>query len=104
MLCLRQKQTKDWESSLGIIIENSDKIFVTSFFNNQPSHLKKYSANTTEIRQKIADAGSDSMSFTEPPEALKAALEHAASGQPVVIVGSMYMLGELHESLSTTNP
>lgn len=99
LVIFASKGTKDWNASLPIINSHADKVFVTSFFLNQPGHLKEYSADPDEIAQKITKLGGMAQAFSSPAEALKSALSSATKNQPIIITGSMYMLGELHDQL-----
>lgn len=93
------KNSKDWQAIIPMLISTADEVFVTSFFSNQPGYLQKYSANPSSIKHKIESQGGAAQSYNNPIQALKAALDGVTPGQPIVITGSMYMLGELHDHL-----
>ena len=103
LIIFSSKQAKDWEASLPILISNADEIFVASFFNSQPSHLQKYSADPKKITKVIRKLGGCAKSFNSPTEALTTALSTVKTDQPIIITGSMYMLGELHDHLQQLN-
>lgn len=103
LIIFSSKQAKDWEASLPILISNADEIFVASFFNSQPGHLQKYSADPKKITKVIRKLGGCAKSFNSPTEALTTALSTVKTDQPIIITGSMYMLGELHDHLQQLN-
>lgn len=93
------KQAKDWEASIPTLNTNAEEIFVTGFFLNQPGHLQKYSADPDKIASKIRKLGGRARAFNSPTQALSQAINQSKPNQPVIITGSMYMLGELHDHL-----
>jgi folylpolyglutamate synthase/dihydropteroate synthase len=93
------KSNKDWESSVEIVAKHAETVLVTDFFATQTGHLKSYAANPTEIARHIRQAGTQAKTFLHPFEALEHALETVQQNQPIIITGSMYMLGELHDHL-----
>ncbi len=99
LLIFSAKATKDWHSSIPIISKNSAKVFVTRFFNNQPGHLQRYPANTEDVAQQIIACGGNATFCDNPLLALDMALNESKPNQTIVITGSMYMLGELHNQL-----
>ncbi len=103
LIIFSSKQAKDWEASLPILISNADEIFVASFFNAQPGHLQKYSADPKKITKAIKKLGGCAKSFNSPTEALTTALSTVKKDQPIIITGSMYMLGELYDHLQQLN-
>lgn len=99
LIIFATKESKDWQAILPKLINTADKVFVTDFFSNQPGHLQKYSANPNKIKQAIEALGGTAQSFDNPLQALTSALDGVATGQSVIITGSMYILGELHDYL-----
>lgn len=97
------KNTKDWQSSLPKLKQVSAKTYVTGYFNNQPGHLQKYTVNPNEIAKKIYELGGNATAFSSPDIALNNALNDVLPGQPIIITGSMYMLGELYDRLTSLN-
>lgn len=93
------KSTKDWEASANIVANHADSVLVTDFFASQTAHLKRYSADPHKIARQIQQAGTQAKTFVHPFEALEHALESAQAGQAIIITGSMYMLGELHDHI-----
>lgn len=51
------------------------------------------------LLKKITELGGMTQAFSSPAEALKSALSSATNNQPIIITGSMYVLGELHDQL-----
>jgi len=99
LIIFATKKSKDWQSIIPKLISTTDEIFVTSFFSKQPGHLQKYSVNPSNIKHEIEAQGGTAQSFTTPIQALTAALSSVAPEQSIIVTGSMYMLGELHDHL-----
>jgi dihydrofolate synthase / folylpolyglutamate synthase len=98
------KNGKDWAASLPIVAKAADTVYFTEFFQDQPPHLKKYAVTSGEFQhevdtQQIAHAKTG---YDRPIEALEAALKESEPEQPIIVVGSMYMLGEFNGQLKQT--
>ena len=92
------KRGKDWMESLETISRLADVMHVTQFFRGMTSpHLQNYSVKPEEFAAVISACNmKNAKQFDAPVDAFNAALQH---NRPIVVVGSMYMLGELHEQL-----
>ena len=92
------KRGKDWMGSLEAISRLAGKVYITQFFRGTASpHLQNYSVKPEEFAAVIDVCGMrNAKQFGAPIDAFNAALQH---DRPIVVVGSMYMLGELHEQL-----
>ncbi len=97
------KATKDWQKTIPTISSHADKVLVSRFFSKQQGHLKKYSANPEDIAQQIITSGGDASWYDDPSSALSIALKESKPNQAIVLTGSMYMLGELHDQLMGLN-
>ncbi|RKV94128.1 MAG: hypothetical protein D8G53_11680 [Candidatus Saccharimonas sp.] len=92
------KHGKDWRGSLETIGYLADRVYITQFFRDMPSpHLQNYSVKPEEFAAVISVCNMKNVrQFDTPIDAFNAALQH---DRPIVVVGSMYMLGELYEQL-----
>lgn len=92
------KRGKDWMESLETISRLADVVHVTQFFRGMTSpHLQNYSVKPEEFAAVISACNmKNAKQFDAPVDAFNAALQY---NRPIVVVGSMYMLGELHEQL-----
>ena len=92
------KRGKDWMGSLEAISRLAGKVYITQFFRGTASpHLQNYSVKPEEFAAVIDACGMrNAKQFGAPIDAFNAALQY---NHPIVVVGSMYMLGELHEQL-----
>lgn len=92
------KHGKDWMGSLEAIGYLADRVYITQFFRDMISpHLQNYSVKPEEFAAVINACNmKNARQFDTPINAFNAALQN---DRPIVVVGSMYMLGELYEQL-----
>ena len=93
---------KGWQASLQTVANAAENVYATEYFNDQPPHLKKFSVRSEDFLEEAKQQGIDNLlgNFDHPFKALQAAIGKARPGQPIIVVGSMYMLGELHDSMN----
>lgn len=99
------KEGKDYQQSVDVIGQGADMVYPTRFFMRQENpFLANYSADAQIIEKTFSDHGyAVSTSFDNPLLALEAAMRDAKPGQPIVVTGSLYMIGELHEMLKASD-
>ena len=99
LIIFASKNDKDWVSFSPRLARSAHKIYATSFFSQQPGHLSSKAEDPGKIASKLSQLGGLANSFKNPLEALNSALADALPNQAVVITGSIYMIGELHDQL-----
>lgn len=99
LLVFASKRDKNWVSVAQRLAEAADKIYATRFFGNKPGYLSSKSEHPGLIQQHIAYLGASVEPFDNPADALNAALLEAQPNQAIIITGSLYMIGELHDQL-----
>lgn len=96
------KQTKDWQDFLDIASEHSGAAYFCEYFGGQTGHLGRFSVSSEEMADYAKSKGIKvGGKFRTPLAALNAALSDANDNQIIIVTGSMYMIGELHDQLNT---
>ncbi len=93
------KKTKEADEILRLLLPHADKIIVTEFFTNQESGLVNASYQASELAEIIRQQSGDALVYSDSLSALIEACKLAQVEQTVVVTGSFYLLGELHDRL-----
>ncbi len=94
------KKGKDFLAELQEIQKNFDTIIISGFFKNEPSNIFQ-SEEPQVVADKARELGMNVLCVTEhPEEALNVAIQYTTPEQPIIVTGSMYMIGELNASLN----
>ncbi|HEY0965375.1 MAG TPA: Mur ligase family protein [Candidatus Saccharimonadales bacterium] len=93
------KKTKDADEILRLIRQYADKIIVTEFFTSQDSGMINASYTAIELARIVDQLGGKTSVYADSLEAVQEACRHAKSDQAVVVTGSFYLLGEIHDKL-----
>lgn len=94
------KKTKEADAILRLIAPHADKIIVTQFFTDQESGLVNAPYQASELSEILHPVSDLPVSeFTDSLEAVIEACRIARPEQAVVVTGSFYLLGEIHNKL-----
>jgi dihydrofolate synthase / folylpolyglutamate synthase len=95
------KKSKDWQASLPLLSNAAETLYFTEFFHDQPGLLREYAVTSNEFIAQLRDQAilNGTVGYIRPIDSLHAALSESTDGQAIIVVGSMYMLGELNAQL-----
>lgn len=96
------KKTKNADEVFRLIAPHAAGIITTQFFTVQDGSMTNISFTAAELARMAKDSGIEATAYEDNIQAVKAACKQADQDQQVVITGSFYFLGELHEQLRET--
>lgn len=93
------KKTKEARTMFDQIARHADKIITTQFFSDHEGVTASFAYSASDLAEIARSAGADVRSYADNLAALRKACKLALPGQRIVVTGSFYFLGELHDRL-----
>jgi len=97
------KKSKDYHSSLNIMKDYISGLVATEFFVNIPKPVITCEASAVLAQTAQAMDINVIGNFSDPNQALKYAIKNIPETTPIIVTGSMYLLGEIQNSLNLQN-